>query len=130
MEKRCIRILIVDDQPHVRKGLRALLETDERMHVIGFAVNGVQAICMAVEQQPDIILMDAYMPSLDGYEAARRIEEKIPSSRIILMDTKNDLSQAVDVFLTPHLYKNQSETALIELIEQVFDRKSSSNPGN
>jgi DNA-binding NarL/FixJ family response regulator len=143
MVKTGIRILIVDDQPHVRKGLQALLETDERMLVIGFAANGVQAIGMAAEYIPDVILLDAYMPSLDGIEAALRIKEKNPTIRIILMGTEGDeriharTETSIDMQTyvpvssqgNPELpeaafvYKDQSETALIELILQEMDRK-------
>ena len=130
MVKTGIRILIVDDQPHVRKGLQALLETDERMLVIGCATNGVQAIGMAAEYLPDVILLDAHMPSLDGIEAAYRIKENTPTARIILMGTEGDAyppataspENLPELPGLPLVYKDQSGTALIELIEQEMDR--------
>ena len=68
-----IRLLIVDDQRLVRAGLRMLCESTEDLEVVGEASNGVEAVRLAAELSPDLILMDLRMPGLDGIEATRQI---------------------------------------------------------
>src|SRR5260370_38807561 len=68
-----LRILLVDDHPLVREGLRALLTSLPDMTIVGEAGDGEEAVTMALELQPDIILMDRHMPKLNGIEARRRI---------------------------------------------------------
>ncbi|HEY6408822.1 MAG TPA: response regulator transcription factor, partial [Ktedonobacteraceae bacterium] len=73
MTDEVLRILLVDDHPLVREGLRALLNSLPDMSIVGEAENGEDAVRQALELQPDIILMDLYMPKLNGIEATRRI---------------------------------------------------------
>jgi DNA-binding NarL/FixJ family response regulator len=122
-----IRVLIVDDQPHVRKGLQAILSTSERMRIVGCASNGIEAIHLAQKHCPDVILLDAHMPYLDGFEAAKTLLELVPADRIILMDTKGDTqfrSRARAWGMHSYLIKNQPETNLMKRIEQVADNPS------
>lgn len=80
-----ISVLIVDDHSVVRCGLRMFLETEDDIQVAGEAADGHQAIEMAQELLPDVILMDLVMPGMDGIEATRRICEVIPSSRVLVL---------------------------------------------
>lgn len=68
-----IRILLVDDHPLVRQGLRMFIELQEDMQVVGEASTGAQAVELAAHLQPDVILLDLVMPGMDGVEATRRI---------------------------------------------------------
>ncbi|GAB3153492.1 response regulator [Microbispora hainanensis] len=68
-----IRVLLADDQPLIRAGVRALLDSEPDIEVVGEAVDGDQAVAMAVELRPDVVFMDVRMPELDGIEATRRI---------------------------------------------------------
>lgn len=86
-DSRPLRILLVDDQALVRLGFRMVLEAEPDLAVVGEAGDGAEAVRLAVEARPDVILMDVRMPTLDGIEATRRIVEANPTARIIILTT-------------------------------------------
>jgi DNA-binding NarL/FixJ family response regulator len=90
MPSEPLRILLVDDHPLVRNGLRALLSSMTEMMVVGEATNGEEAIIQAAELQPDIILMDLHMPGLNGIEATRRILQVSPRIGILVLTMLED----------------------------------------
>ncbi len=90
MPDEALRILLVDDHPLVRNGLRALLASVTDMAVVGEASNGEEAITLAAELQPDIILMDLHMPGLNGIEATRRIVQVHPHIGILVLTMLED----------------------------------------
>lgn len=82
-----MRVLIADDQALVRSGFRMILEARSDVEVVGEAENGIQAIELAAELEPDVVLMDVRMPVLDGVEATRRLLEGGSSARVIILTT-------------------------------------------
>jgi DNA-binding NarL/FixJ family response regulator len=84
-----IRVLLVDDQALLRGGLRLLLDSDDDIAVVGEAGDGEQAIAMARETRPDVVLMDISMPRLNGIEATRRIaaDEQLEGVRVLILTT-------------------------------------------
>ena len=80
-----IRVLIVDDHAVVREGLRTFLELQDGIDVVGEAGDGVQALEQAAALSPDVILMDLVMPRLDGVAAMRKLRERAPRSRVIVL---------------------------------------------
>jgi len=90
MSNEPLRILLVDDHPLVRNGLRALLASVPDMTVVGEASNGEEAIARAAELQPDIILMDLHMPEVNGVEATRRILLASPRIGILVLTMLED----------------------------------------
>ena len=76
-----IRLLIVDDHAIVRQGLEQLLATVDDIEVVGTAADGEQAVQFAHDRQPDVVLMDLGMPTLDGVDATRLIADQLPLTR-------------------------------------------------
>ena len=91
-----IRVLIADDHPVVRQGLRGFLETYADITVIAEADNGAQAVALAVEHVPDVILMDLLMPEMDGVEAIEQVMSSSPATRIIVLTSYTE-----DEYLLP-----------------------------
>ena len=90
MTDKTIRILLADDQRLMRDGLRTLFELETGMEVVGEAENGESAINTYAQLLPDVVLMDIRMPVLDGVEATRRIVERWPQARVIILTTFDD----------------------------------------
>lgn len=85
-----IRIGLVDDQRLIRDGLRLLLEMEEDLTIVEEAEDGISAVDMYSRTQPDVLLMDIRMPGIDGVEATRRIIERWPQARVIILTTFDD----------------------------------------
>ena len=90
MNDRPIRVLVADDQTLVREGLVTLLRMIAGIEVVGSAVDGAEAVTLAQETRPDIVLMDLRMPRLDGVEATRRIVDSLPQTRVVVLTTYAD----------------------------------------
>jgi len=96
MSANTIRILIADDQALVRTGFRMILDAEPDLEVIGEAANGRDAVQLALEERPDVVLMDIRMPELDGIEATRRLVSAGDGSAVrVLMLTTFDLNEYV-----------------------------------
>jgi DNA-binding NarL/FixJ family response regulator len=82
-----IKILLADDQPLIRSGIRALLEAEDDIEVVGEAADGRQAVALAIEHRPDIALVDIQMPVLDGIGATRQIvaDERLADVRVVIL---------------------------------------------
>ncbi|HEY9786599.1 MAG TPA: response regulator transcription factor [Candidatus Obscuribacterales bacterium] len=85
-----IRVMIVDDQALVRRGLASLLALESDIQVVGEASNGSEAVSLLESLKPDVILMDMRMPILDGVEATREIVKRSPQTRILVLTTFDD----------------------------------------
>ena len=114
-----IQVLLVDDQALFREGLRTLLSVHPNLEVVGEANNGQEAIEMAAELQPDVILMDLRMPVLDGVAATRRLKESHPQCRVIVLTTFDDDEYVFDGLragAVGYLLKDVSSETLVEAI--------------
>ena len=114
-----IRILLADDHPILREGLRAVLETQPNFEVIAEAVNGLEAIRLALMLQPDIILLDLEMPILDGVETIRRLRQQQPNFRVIVFtafDNDERIIHAVQAGANGYLLKEAPRDEIFNAI--------------
>jgi DNA-binding NarL/FixJ family response regulator len=114
-----IRVLLVDDQALFREGLNTLLSIHSDIEVVGEANNGEEAVQIAAQTNPDVVLMDLRMPVLDGVAATRRLAETQPDSRVIVLTTFDDDEHIFDGLragAVGYLLKDVSSTKLIEAI--------------
>jgi DNA-binding NarL/FixJ family response regulator len=93
-----IRILLADDQALVRGGFRLILDAEPDIEVVAEAADGDEAVQRAIETQPDLVLMDVRMPVVDGIEATRRLVERVPGARILILTTFDLDEYVVDAF--------------------------------
>jgi DNA-binding NarL/FixJ family response regulator len=85
-----IKILLVDDQPAVRDGLRMRLELEPDLTIVGEACDGLEAVALAQELVPDVVVMDVEMPGLGGIGAARQLRAKTPAIAIVMLSIHYD----------------------------------------
>lgn len=85
-----IRVLIVDDHGVVRAGLTQLLATFADVDVVGTAANGREAVALAIDLQPDVVLMDLEMPEVDGIQATADLQTTVPSARVVVLTSFSD----------------------------------------
>jgi len=86
-----VRILLVDDHAIFRLGLRALLETEESIaEIVGEAGDGLEALALIAEKAPDVVVMDIYMPKLNGLEATKEIQERFPKTKVVILSSYAD----------------------------------------
>ncbi len=131
MSEPSIRVLIVDDHQIVRKGLRALLETEEGLQVVGEAANGREAIAQADALAPDVILMDLVMPELDGVDATREIVRRHPGAHILVLTSygsDNKIFPAIKAGALGFLLKDTRPDELIDAIREAAAGHSSLDP--
>ncbi|WP_067544519.1 response regulator [Nocardia crassostreae] len=119
-----ITVLLVDDQRLVRAGLRMLIESTEDLRVVGEAANGVEAIRLAAELGPDLILMDLRMPGLDGVAATERLVRGGSSAKILVLTTFDDddhLFPALAAGATGYLVKDTEPGELLTAIRRTAE---------
>jgi DNA-binding NarL/FixJ family response regulator len=112
-------VLLADDHPVVREGLRGMLATEPGIDVIGEAGSGDEAVTVSAALEPDVILMDLRMPSGDGVSAITRIRADRPAARIIVLttyDTDADILPAVEAGATGYLLKDTPRADLVRAI--------------
>lgn len=114
-----LRILLADDHVLVRRGIKALLENYPDMEVVGEAVDGQEAVEMARQTKPDLVLMDVHMPHMDGIEATQRIRDQVPAAKVIMLsvsDDDEDLLQALRSGAQGYLLKNVEPDQLVQML--------------
>lgn len=126
-----VKILIADDHKIVREGLRALLNYEPDFQVVGEASDGQEAVRLASQLYPDLILMDLVMPVMDGIEAIRKISSLVPETGILVLTSfveDEQIFQAIKAGAQGYLLKDSSTEELCEAIRCVKRGQSSIDP--
>ena len=126
-----VRVLIAEDQALVRRGTSVLLSMEPDMEVVGQACDGVEAIAMAGQLRPDVVLMDLHMPRLGGVAATREITKTLPGTQVLVLTTLNDdetVFEAVRAGAQGYLLKDVTEQELLETIRALRRGESRLTP--
>jgi DNA-binding NarL/FixJ family response regulator len=120
-------VLLVDDHPVVREGLRGMIEAEPDLTVVGEAGSGAEAIALAESLCPDVILMDLRMPDVDGVTATERILAVLPRTRIVVVTTyesDTDILRAVEAGAAGYLLKDASRAELATAVRDAARGKT------
>lgn len=128
---KTIRILLADDHTVVRKGLRLLLESQTGFVVVAEASNGREAVALADEHRPDVVVIDVAMPVLNGTEAARQIAARQPGLAVVFLSMHSDegyVLKALKAGARAYLLKDSAEYDLINAVKAVSEGKAFFSP--
>jgi DNA-binding NarL/FixJ family response regulator len=117
-----IKVLIADDHGVLRAGLRSLLGTEPGFEVVGEAGSGEEALRIAAERRPDVVLLDVSMPGVTGLEATRMFKERLPRTRVLILTAHEDetlLREAMKAGASGYIVKRAVESELIAAIHAV-----------
>ena len=117
-----VRVMVVDDHPVTRRGLRHTLADEEGFEVAGEAADGIEAVTVAQETRPDVVVMDLFMPGRDGAEACREIMELLPGTRVLMLTAsaeEDDVIRAVAAGATGFVRKFTGSDELVHAVRQV-----------
>lgn len=129
--KESIRVLIADDQALFRKGLMAVLESEDDIQIVAEAQDGEEAVRKAVEYAPDVVLMDVRMPRVSGIEASRNIKAAVPTTKILMLtvsDEEEDLYEAIKSGANGYLLKEISVTDVSQAVRSLVMGQSLISP--
>jgi DNA-binding NarL/FixJ family response regulator len=126
-----LRLLIVDDQPLIRRGLAMMLASEAGIAVVGQACDGLDAIAQARASRPDVVVMDLQMPRASGVVATRTITAELPATRVVVLSTYDDdelVFEAIRAGAQAYLLKDASEAEVLETIRAVHRGESRLSP--
>jgi DNA-binding NarL/FixJ family response regulator len=126
-----IRVLIADDQSLIRRGMSLILSAEADIEVVGQAADGVEAVDLALQLKPDVILMDLHMPRKGGVVATREITSQLPQTRVMVLttfDTDEMVFDAVRAGAQAYLLKDASEAEVLDTIRAVHRGESRMTP--
>ena len=116
------RVMIVDDHPIMRDGLRDALDSEEDFEVVGQAADGAEAVTSAQSLQPDVIVMDALMPNKNGVDACREIMDQLPDTRVLILTASTEEDAIIDAVAagaTGYLHKHSGPEELADAVRDV-----------
>ncbi len=118
----CINVLIADDHTILRAGLRSLLSAEPDFNVVGEAADGSQAVILATQLNPDVVVTDINMPGTNGIEVTQELREHLPSARVLILSMYEDSSlvrQALEAGASGYIVKRAAESELINAVRAV-----------
>ena len=128
---RKIKVMLADDHLVVRMGLAAIISIERDMEVVGEAADGTEAVKLAAELHPDVVIMDIMMPKLDGVAATAEIRKRNPDTQILILTTfgtSDDLRRALEVGATGALVKDSAQTELVSAIRECAAGRKTISP--
>lgn len=131
-QSSAIRLLLVDDQVLISQGLKAILELEPELQVVGIASNGEAAIQQVAMLQPDVVLMDVRMPIMDGREATRLICQQFPEVKVLVLSTFDDdqyIADSIRAGAKGYLLKDMPSEELIQAIHLTHRGYTQLSPG-
>ena len=114
-----IRVLIADDHSLFAQALQAILSTDKRFTTVGLAKDGLEAIALAETLEPDVVLMDISMPTLDGFAATKEITKRVPETAVLMLtgsNARSDVNRARSAGAASYITKDRIAGELIDAI--------------
>jgi DNA-binding NarL/FixJ family response regulator len=129
--ERPLRLLIVDDQPLIRRGLSMMLATEPGIEVVGQAADGIEAVAQALAHAPDVVVMDLQMPRASGVVATREITARLPATRVVVLTTYDDdelVFEAIRAGAQAYLLKDATEAEVLDTIRAVHRGESRLSP--
>src|SRR5947208_6968957 len=117
-----IRILVTDDHTLFRQGIRTLLAAESDLEVVGEAANAMEAVALAQQVRPDVVLMDIGMPGMSSFEATRVIRKERPDTKVVFLSMYDDddyLAECVDIGANGYVLKDSPAEQLITAIREV-----------
>ena len=130
MEKK-IKVLLVDDHSLVRRGFRRMLEDEPSFQVVGEASDGMEAVLLAEQLHPQVIVMDCALPQMSGIEATRRIRAKSPDISILMLSMHSEdtlVRQALEAGARGYILKNAMDLDLVTAIQKIAEGKTVLDP--
>jgi DNA-binding NarL/FixJ family response regulator len=118
-----IRVLLADDHHVVREGLATIVDLEDDMTVVGQAGDGLEAVCLTLEHEPDVVLMDLQMPRLDGAQAIRQIRRERPNIRVLILTTfanEDHVLAGINAGAHGYLLKDATPEQLLQSIRAVY----------
>jgi DNA-binding NarL/FixJ family response regulator len=128
---RQTRVLLADDHTLIRAGLRLVVDQEPEFTVVGEAADGRQAVALAQQLKPDIVVMDVGMPGLNGIEACRQIRENLPDTQVVMLSMHSDegyVLRALKAGARAYLLKDSAEADLARAIRAASEGKSFFSP--
>jgi two-component system NarL family response regulator len=131
MSDERIRVLVADDHALFRQALRAVLAEEPDLELVGEAGDGVEAVALATDLAPDVVLMDVRMPKLAGIDAAREIATQLPAAKIVMLtvsDEEADLFEAIKAGASGYLLKEVDPSEIAAAVRQIHAGHSLLSP--
>jgi YesN/AraC family two-component response regulator len=123
MQALILRVLVVDDSEVVRRGICQILQSQADIEIICEAADGADAVRKAREHRPDLVLLDITMPVMSGFEAARRIKQELPSTRILMVsqfDSAHFMREAFVAGASGYVVKSNAASELIPALRKIY----------
>ena len=130
-DREAIRVLIADDHALFRRAIHTVLDDEDDIDVVAEAGDGDEAVALAIEHAPDVILLDVNMPKLGGIDAARAVKEQLPAAQVVMFtvsDEESDLFEAIKAGASGYLLKEVDPTEVAEAVRQIHAGHSLLSP--